>query len=390
VRIVIAMDKFKGSLSAPRACEIVRDGIRAVRPEAGIVLKPMADGGDGTAGVLLAALGGRWIARRVTGPLPGRHVTARYAWLSTGATAVVEMAAASGLALLTPRQRNPLKTTTAGTGQLIADALRRGARRILLGVGGSATVDGGVGMARVLGWKFLDAGGRPVGPGGGELNRIARIIPPAICHPPSARIEVLCDVDNALCGQQGAARVFGPQKGATAAMVGRLDAGLRHLARLVKEQLDKQILNVPGAGAAGGLAAGALAFLDARLARGVDVVMDLCRLRQSMQDADWVITGEGKLDRQSLRGKVVSGVTKLAREAGAKAVVIAGRVEISRKLYRRAGIELAIPTMRPSMPLEQAMRRADTLLLDTAAQFAQEHLLSARGSSVKLGGRRPC
>ena len=271
MKIVVALDKFKGSLTAPEACEIVR---RALPATAEIIVKPMADGGDGTADALHAALGGEWISKRVAGPLPETFCTAKYLWLANERRAFIEMAQASGLVLLKPEQRNPLLTTTYGTGELMADAIRRGAERIWLAVGGSATTDGGIGVAAALGWQFLDATGKPVNPVGGELERIVTLHALRSTLPP---VDVLCDVDNPLCGEHGAARVFGPQKGATPAMVEQLDNGLRHLAGLVKAQLGKDILNVPGAGAAGGLGGGAIAFLNARLVPGIETVMTASR-----------------------------------------------------------------------------------------------------------------
>ena len=365
MKIVVALDKFKGSLSAPEACRIVRDALFSVRPELQIVVKPMADGGDGTAEVLRSALGGEWISLPVTGPLHGMRVTAKYLWIERERTAVIEMASASGLVLLKPEQRNPLKATTYGTGELIRDAVKRGAQRILLGVGGSATVDGGIGAAMALGWRFLDASGKPVGHGGGELERIARVERPTSLQ--LTEIEVLCDVNNPLCGEQGAARVFGPQKGATREMVERLDAGLCHLAELVKIQLGKSIADVPGAGAAGGLAAGAMAFMNAKLVPGVDAVAEAIDLDDALRGADWVITGEGCFDEQSLRGKVVSGVAKRARKFGVKVAVLAGSV----KAAKPEGIEVLLATRKEGMSLDQAMANASSLLEKAAGELAE-------------------
>jgi glycerate kinase len=407
VKIVVALDKFKGSLNAISACDAVRRGLLEARPEARVVLQPMADGGDGTAQVLKTALGGVWIRRKVTGPLPkntgsvcrarspvscrgfapfGRvsgnaarypndghralqqTVHARYLWIPEQRLAVIEMAAASGLTLLAPRQRNPMRTTTFGTGQLIADAIARGAKQILLGVGGSATVDGGVGAAMALGWRFIDAHGKPIGHGGRKLERIATIVPPLRRDWPP--IEVLCDVDNPLCGLRGAACVFGPQKGATPAMVKRLDAGLGHLADVVKEQLGKNIRNIPRGGAAGGLAAGAAAFLDAKLVPGAETVMAACGLAKELRNADWVITGEGCFDEQSLRGKVVSGVVKLARQHRVPVAVLAGAVKLSKTRWQRAGLATALAIQPRDMSTEEAMARADELLAAAAQRFA--------------------
>ena len=368
MKIVVALDKFKGSLTAPHAGAIVRDALLSVRPEWHVIMKPMADGGDGTDEALRSALGGEWITHSVMGPLPQTACAARYAWLGREATAVVAMASASGLVLLKPEQRNPLLTTTYGTGELIRAAVERGAKRIWLAVGGSATVDGGVGAAMALGWRFLDARGKSIGLGGAELERIVRIVPPTHRGIPLAK--VLCDVDNPLCGRYGAAHVFGPQKGATSAMVERLDAGLRHLAELVKEQLGKDITHVPGAGAAGGLAGGAMAFMNARLVPGVETVIRACGLEAELVDTDWVITGEGRFDEQSLRGKVVSGVTSLAVKHGVKVAVLAGSVEVPEEVCRREGINVALAAMKPGMELSEAMARAEELLASAARELA--------------------
>jgi len=368
VKVIVALDKFKGSLTASRACDIVRDALLSVRPGLRVVTKPMADGGDGTDEVLLTTLGGEWIALPVMGPLPEMSCSARYAWLAKEVTAVIAMANASGLVLLKPEQRNPLLTTTYGTGELIRAAIERGARHIWLAVGGSATVDGGVGAAMALGWRFLDVHGKPIGFGGGELERIARIERPSELRIPM--VEVLCDVDNPLCGEHGATRIFGPQKGATPAMVERLDAGLEHLGRLVKEQLGRDIVSVSGAGAAGGLAGGALAFMDARITPGIEIVIHVSGMDAELADADWVVTGEGRFDEQSLRGKVVSGVAKLAAKHAVKVAVLAGSVQVSEEICRREGVELVLPTMKPGMELNEALERAEELLASAARELA--------------------
>jgi glycerate 2-kinase len=372
MKIVIAIDSFKGSVSAEKACQIVADTIRSTVPGTHVVTKPMADGGEGTAAALMAATGGQWIEVVTRGPLPEMRVKAGFVWLPDSRTAMVEMAVASGLTLLDRSQQNPLKTTTYGTGELMHAAVERGAQRILLAIGGSATVDGGVGAAMALGWSFLDSAGKEIGLGGGELARVARILPPK--NESQIPVDVLCDVDNPLCGQHGAAHVFGPQKGATPEMVRTLDAALLHLAGVVKEQLGRDIACLPGAGAAGGLAAGAVAFMNAHLVSGIDEVMSVSRLREDLADADWVITGEGRFDSQSLRGKVVSGVTRLARQAGAKVAVIAGQVALSADAYRAAGVETALATKPDSMPLDVAIANTESLMADAARRFAQTHL----------------
>lgn len=372
MKIVVAMDSFKGSLTAAQACRIVAEALQAARPEAEVLAVPMADGGEGTAAALLAAAHGQWIERDVTGPLPHMSVKAGFVWLPEDCTAVVEMASASGLQLLAPEQRNPLCTTTYGTGQLIDAALEHGARRVLLAVGGSATVDGGVGAAMALGWRFLTRDGQEIGLGGGQVLGIADVVPPD--RSLTVPVEVLCDVDNPLCGPQGAARVYGPQKGATPAMVEKLDAALAHLAQCVQAQLGLNIAGVPGTGAAGGLAAGAVAFMDGRLVSGIEEVMAQTRFHQTVADADWVVTGEGCFDHQSLRGKVVSGVARVAKAGGARTAVIAGQVRLPAHVYRTYGIEAAVACMQEPMTLSYAVSHSEELLAQAAGRLAREHL----------------
>ncbi|MBL7011500.1 MAG: glycerate kinase [Kiritimatiellales bacterium] len=353
MKIVLAFDSFKGNLSAREACETVRDGIVSVRPDVEAVILPMADGGEGTAEAMMSALGGEWISQTVTGPLPHMRVEAGYAWLPESKTAVVEMAVASGLPLLKPEERNPMIATTYGTGELIKAAVAKGAEKILLTVGGSATVDGGVGAAEALGWS----------------HSMAAIIPPEKLTFPE--IDVLCDVTNPLCGPNGAAQVYGPQKGATPEQVELLDRRLAALADAVKEQLGKDIRDLPGAGAAGGLAFGAVAFMGGRLVPGIDTVMEVVGLADALSGADWVLTGEGKFDSQSVQGKVVDGVQRLAKAAGAKTGVIAGCVKLSETEWRAAGVEW-VATLQPAgMSTEESMRRSRELLFEAAAAFAR-------------------
>jgi len=366
------MDSFKDSLTAVKACRIIADSISFVAQDAEIITKPMADGGEGTAKALMAAAAGTWVEKTVTGALPDMKVNAGFAWFAKDRTALVEMAAASGLELLSPQQRNPYKTTTYGTGELIASAIDYTAEKVLLAVGGSATVDGGTGAAAALGFKFLDEKDNEIFPSGGELMRIRRIIPPR--KRPNADMEVLCDVDNPLCGEHGAARTYGPQKGATEEMVEKLEAGLSHLADLVKAQLGIDINNLPGAGAAGGLAAGAVGFMGARLVSGIETVMAQSRLTEALNDADWVITGEGRFDHQSLRGKVASGVVNLAKQTGAKVAVLAGQVLLEPDEYKRFGITEAIGCMDENMTVKYALENAEALLADAAKKFAARHL----------------
>ena len=298
MKIVIAMDSFKGSLKTVEACRIIADALSDALPDAQIVTKPMADGGEGTAQAMLEAAGGTWIPQTVMGPLPEMQVEAGFVWFDHDRSALVEMASASGLQLLTEDQMNPMLTTTYGTGQLIKAAAEQGAERIMLAVGGSATVDGGVGAAMALGWRFLDGCGCDINLGGGGLGGIMTICDPVDLKLPP--VQVLCDVDNPLCGQDGAASVYGPQKGATPEMVEQLEAGLANLAELVRMNLGCEIETVPGSGAAGGLSAGAIAFMSAELVSGVETVMACCNFKAELESADWIITGEGSFDQQSL------------------------------------------------------------------------------------------
>lgn len=367
MKIVIAMDAFKGGVTAPEACEAVRDGLLAVDSSIDVVLKPMADGGEGTASALLASRpGGEWVEAMVAGPLPQRQVTAGYAWFGDDRTAVVEMATANGLPLLARGERNPLLTSTLGTGQLIDLAIRKGARKVLLTIGGSATVDGGVGMATALGWQFLDRDGNPVEPVGGALHLIESVIAPTAELP---AVEVLCDVTNPLCGDNGAAAVFGPQKGATPKMVRQLDGGLDNLARVVKRDLGLEMREWAGGGAAGGLGAGAVAFLGGSLRPGIEAILEAMAFDGALRGADWCITGEGSFDSQSLQGKVVSGVAAAARRRSVPTVVMAGRVKATAKDYRPYGIVAALPTHGPEVPMDEVLRREAEFIRATASDW---------------------
>ncbi|HEY8241085.1 MAG TPA: glycerate kinase [Kiritimatiellia bacterium] len=368
MKIVIAMDSLKGSLDARSACEAAARGIRSALPGTDIVIKPMADGGEGTADAFRSAWGGTWIPLRATGPLPGRDVDAGYAWFEDRHCSVVEMAAASGITLLARNDLNPLRTTTFGTGQLLKDAFARGAP-VRLAVGGSATVDGGVGAAMALGWKFLDANGKSVGLGGGELARITSIAPPeAGSFPP---VEVLCDTTVPLCGERGAAPTFGPQKGATPDMVRQLGDGLANLAARVRSTLGLDIATLPGGGAAGGLAAGAVAFFRARIVSGVEAVIKATGLAESLAGADWVVTGEGCFDATSLGGKVVSGVIGTARGTGARVAVLAGSVRLAEAEWRAAGVSAAASLKTDAMSVEHAMAHTRELLEARAGDLFQ-------------------
>jgi glycerate kinase len=367
MKVVIAMDSLKGSLDARRACEAVARGVRRVRPDVEIVVRPMADGGEGTAEAFIGAWGGGdWHRLRVMGPLQGKSAEAGYVWFEDRRCSVVEMALASGLPLLHPSELDPLQTTTFGTGQILKEAMARGGR-VLLAAGGSATVDGGVGAAMALGWKFLDEAGRLLELGGGALRRLAAIVPPpSQAYPP---MEVLCDTTAPLCGDQGAAPLFAPQKGATPAMVSELAAGLEHLAERIEADLGISVAGLPGGGAAGGLGAGAVAFFGAEIVSGIQRVMDANGLEAALQGAEWVITGEGRFDETSFKGKVVSGVMDLARKAEARIAVLAGSVAVTDIKYQGENVTFAMGIRRPTMSLEYAMEHAEELLEERAAQL---------------------
>ena len=377
----MAMDSFKGSATAIEACDAVRLGLAATLPDAEVRVLPMADGGEGTAETLRAAYDGERVVMDVTGPLPGMSARASWVWLpQAGPGALVEMAQASGLELLRVDQLDPLVATTFGSGELIAGALSRGARRLWVAVGGSATVDGGTGAAQALGWRFLDASGNEVGLGGACLERIRHVVPPVRRPDEAAEVRVLCDVDNPLLGQRGAARVFGPQKGATLEAVERLEAGLASLAGVIQRDLGKDVRHISGGGAAGGMAAGAVAFLDAELVSGIEAVMDATGLDEALRDADWVITGEGRFDEQSLGGKAFSGVAARAGRAGCRVAVVAGALYLAPSLTHEAGVDVYEAATPPDLGIEEALARGQELIEAAAARLGHRLAESGGGS----------
>lgn len=375
LKIVVAPDSFKGSLSAREVCEAIRLGIARVVRDAEIVAVPMADGGEGTVQSLTDATGGCLATRRVHGPL-GDKVDATFGILGDGETAVIEMAAASGLPLVHPSRRNPLLATTYGTGELVRAALDEGARKFIIGIGGSATVDGGAGMAQALGVRFLGADGEPLerGLGGGGLGDVERIDISGL-DPRLAGTEtvVACDVDNLLCGPQGAAHVYGPQKGATPEQVEALDRNLAHFADVIERDLGKNIRDLPGAGAAGGLGAGLVAFLDAVLRPGIDIVIEVTRLREHLKSADLVITGEGQIDAQTLRGKTPIGVAKAAKEFGLPVIAIGGSIADDAAAIDGSEIDVLVGIADRPLSLEEAMApsTAKMLVARTAQRVAK-------------------
>jgi glycerate kinase len=367
MKILIAPDSFKGSLTAAEAAEAIASGVRKALPEAECVLIPLADGGEGTVQALVKATGGRIIRVPATDPL-GNRIESYFGILGDGETAVVEMAAASGLALVPECFRDPMLTTTFGTGELIKAALDMGCRRLILGIGGSATNDGGVGAIQALGGSFKDENGEEVGPGGGELARIRSIDVSGL--DPRLRatgVVVAIDVNNPLTGPRGASAVFGPQKGATPEMVSALDAGLRNLAEVIRRDLGTDIECLPGAGAAGGLGAAAVAFLHAVLRPGIEIVMEATRFVEQLDGTSLVITGEGMVDAQTLHGKTVMGVLDAARSRNVPVLVLAGSVEPEGYELLDLGAIAVLP-IAADMELDQAIARAGELLTQAAEQ----------------------
>ena len=360
--IVIAPDSFKESLSSISAAQAMAQGVKAAFPQARIDCVPMADGGEGTVQALVWATEGTYCEELVHDPL-GRPTEAVFGLLGSGDCAVIEMAAASGLALVPADKRNPLITSTRGTGELILAALKAGVSRIIMGIGGSATVDGGTGMARALGVRFLDAAGRELPAGGGSLTQLATIdITGLDQRIRDVQIDVACDVNNPLIGPNGAAHVFGPQKGATPAMVEQLDHGLARLGKLIAEQLGKDVTDAPGSGAAGGLGAALMAFLNGRLTSGINLVIEAVNLRERLTGVDLCLTGEGQLDFQSASGKAVMGVGRLAKSMNVPVIVLAGSIGSGAERILDQGIVSYHAITPDSMSLSEAIERTAELL----------------------------
>jgi len=371
MKVVIACDSFKGSVTATEAVSYLEEGIRRVWPDAEVDGIPVADGGEGTVKAFLHRLPGRSIQVPVTGPL-GDPVQAEFALLEDG-TAVIEMAAASGLPLLAPEERNPMRTSTYGTGQLMVAALDAGCRRMVLGLGGSATNDGGAGMAQALGVKLLDGQGRSLPPGGGALGSLERMdlsgLDPRLAHIP---IVAACDVTNPLCGAQGASAVYGPQKGADGQMIRQLDENLARFAQVGLACTGRDVANVPGAGAAGGLGAGLLLFTNARICSGITTVLDIVGFDARIEDADLVLTGEGRMDGQSIYGKTPVGVAQRVKAKGNIPVVaIVGGMGPDVERVYDFGIDAVFSTVPGPMTLEEAIERSHELLASTAQRVAR-------------------
>ncbi|WP_270578696.1 glycerate kinase [Caldibacillus thermoamylovorans] len=370
---VLAPDSFKESMTAKEVCEAMEIGIKRAIPDAECILVPMADGGEGTVQSLIDATGGTLVKKEVTGPL-GTKVVAGYGILGDGKTAVIEMAAASGIHFVTKETKNPLITTTYGTGELIKDCIEQGITDIILGIGGSATNDGGTGMAAVLGYKFLDEDGKELKLGGGFLDRLATIDTSNVI--PGLRdvhILVASDVTNPLCGEHGASRVFGPQKGATPEMVEILDNNLRHYAQVVKDQLGIDVLNVPGAGAAGGLGAGLLAFTNATMKKGIEIVIEYTNLKEKLRHADYCFTGEGGIDFQTKFGKTPYGVAKVAKSVNPnmKVIALAGYIGKDVEVLYEEGFDAIFGIVPGAAELSTLLKQGSENVARTAESVAR-------------------
>ncbi len=358
MKIVIAPDSYKESLSATEVAQAIEKGFREIFPDAQYVSVPVADGGEGTVEAMIAATHGSAHSALVTGPL-GEKVNANWGMSGDGKTAFIEMAAASGLALVPPEKRNPLITTSRGTGELILQALDSGASNIIIGIGGSATNDGGAGMVQALGAKLCDANGTEIGYGGGSLNTLNTIdvsgLDPRIKH---CAIRVACDVTNPLVGEQGASRIFGPQKGATEPLILELDRNLAHYADIIKKSLGVDVKNVPGAGAAGGMGAALMAFLGAELKSGIEIVTQALNLEEHIHDCTLVVTGEGRIDSQSIHGKVPVGVANVAKKYHKPVIGIAGSLTRDVGVVHQYGIDAVFSVLTSIGMLEEAFRGA--------------------------------
>ncbi|OOF83342.1 glycerate kinase [Rodentibacter ratti] len=371
MKIVIAPDSFKESLTALEVATAIETGFKRVFPDAEYVKLPMADGGEGTVQSLVDATQGKIIEAEVTAPL-GEKIKSFFGLSGDGKTAIIEMAAASGLHLVPPEKRNPLITASYGTGELIKHALDLGVEKFILGIGGSATNDGGVGMLQALGMQFLDAQGKQIEFGGAQLINLARIeakgLDPRLQN---VHIEVACDVNNPLCGERGASAIFGPQKGATPEMVKQLDQALAHFAAIAKRDCGKDIAEQAGAGAAGGMGGGLLLLPNAQLKAGVQIVLDTLNLAHYVQDADYVITGEGRMDAQSIMGKTPIGVARTAKQFNKPVIAIVGCLREDYDVVFAHGIDAVFPIIRQLGALPDILKQGEQNLISAAQNVAR-------------------
>ncbi|WP_352419503.1 glycerate kinase [Proteiniborus sp.] len=356
MKFVLAPDSFKESMTAKMVAEAMEIGLKSVFPRAEYVKIPMADGGEGTVQSLVESTSGKIYNTSVIGPT-GRHIESFIGILGDGETAVIEMAAASGIQLISESERNPLITTTYGTGELIKFALNKGVEHIIIGIGGSATNDGGVGMLQALGVKFLAENGEEIGKGGGNLNRIHKIdtshLDPRLIN---VKIEVACDVTNPLTGKEGASYIFGLQKGATPEMIKQLDNNLKHYAKMIKQQIGKDIDKIPGAGAAGGMGAGLLAFLNVKLVKGIELIIKHTKLESHVKEADYVFTGEGSVDAQTILGKTPFGIALIAQKYNIPVILLTGRIGQGYEILYKHGVTAIFNILSNVGTLDEALK----------------------------------
>jgi glycerate 2-kinase len=363
MKVIVAPDKFKGSLTSFEACRAISDGIKIANDKTEVIEFPMADGGDGFASVLQYYLKTEPVFCDTVDPL-GRNLSVSYQWDEETQTAIIEMAVASGLVLLKEEERNPLQASTYGTGLLIKHAIEKGAKKIILGLGGSATNDGGTGILSALGFQLLSERGDHLKASGGNLLNIRKIIPASII--PQVKFEIACDVQNVLYGLQGAAYVYAPQKGANKEQVEFLDKGLKNLADIVKEQSGKDISAIPGTGAAGGVAAGLLALFDVRMKKGTEIIIEAGEIEKRIPGADLVITGEGKIDGQSSEGKVVGCIAALAKKYGIPCFGFCGITDLDKSAIKKLGLKKILALQDGTVTNNEAMNNAAVLLKEKA------------------------
>ena len=370
MKTVIAIDSFKGSLTSVEAGRACAEGIKRVFPESENIVVPVADGGEGTVDALTCGLGGEKVKISVCGPL-GEKVDAEYGLITETKTAIIEMSAAAGITLVKDNERNPLNTTTYGVGEIISDAMERGCRNFIIGIGGSATNDGGIGMLQALGFGILDKNGNNVPFGGKGIKEVVSITTdkknPLLSE---CNFSIACDVNNPLCGDNGCSAIYGPQKGADEKMVSDMDSWLSDYAKKVKEVFPDADENYPGAGAAGGIGFAFMAFLNGKLERGIDIVLRAAKLEELVKDADVVITGEGRLDKQTAMGKAPGGIAAIAKKYNKKVIAFSGAVTDDAREVNKFGIDAFFPILRTVCSLEDAMKTENAYknMADTAEQ----------------------
>ncbi|EQG64466.1 glycerate kinase family protein [Clostridioides difficile DA00154] len=358
MKILISIDSLKGSLSSIEAGNAIKKGVLKVKEDAQVKILPLADGGEGTVDALVQGMNGKKETIEVTGPI-AKKVDATYGLLKNTSTAIIEIAQASGLTLVPTELRNPLYTTTYGVGEIIKEAINKGYRNFIVGIGGSATNDAGIGMLQALGFEFYDKNNKLVGLGGKVLNEIRHIkIENRLKELDECKFKIACDVNNPLFGKNGAAYIYGSQKGATSEIIEELDNGLRNFSKVVKNYLSKDVANVEGAGAAGGLGFAFLAFLDSKLESGIKIILEEIKLEEELKDADFVITGEGRLDNQTAMGKAPIGVAKLAKKYGVKVIGLAGATTEDAVKCNEEGIDAYFSIVNRAMTIEEAMDKA--------------------------------